>query len=211
MRWTYLRHNKDATDMANVFKQHDLPGKSRRWRPRRKARNEGSYPTQAAIILHGSQAVSRLVLIAVTTQAVPGQKESNSLVVLEAGEELTISSNIFQSRNLILWSQEALQRTSSSIKLFQEAKNGVSHSDEVFQLVPPQARRTVGNCCPLQAALHIAKLPHLEQEWCLHPTLILQPFPVQVPLCCAPMPSAGVHTAQCSQSSCQLSKAGQEL
>lgn len=32
---------------------------------RKKARNEGSYPTQASLILHGSQAVSRLVLTAV--------------------------------------------------------------------------------------------------------------------------------------------------
>lgn len=105
---------------------------------RRKARNEGSYPTQAAIILYGSHAVTRLLLIAVTmTQAVPGQKESNSPVVLEAGEELTISSNIVQSRNLILQSQEALQGTSSCIKLFQKAKKAGSQSGEVLQLVPP--------------------------------------------------------------------------
>lgn len=105
---------------------------------RRKARNEGSYPTQAAIILYGSQAVTRLFLIAVTmTRAVPGQKESSCPEALEAGEELTISSDIFQSRNLILWNQEALQGTSSYIKLFQEAKKAVSHSGEVLQLVPP--------------------------------------------------------------------------
>lgn len=50
---------------------------------------------------------------------------------------IKISRNIFQSRNLILWSQEALQRTNSCIKLFQEAKKAVSHSGEVLQLLPP--------------------------------------------------------------------------
>lgn len=58
------------------------------------------------------------------TQAASGyrQKESNCSVVLEVGEELRISSNTFPVRNLIMWSQEALQRIVLGTKLFQEAK-----------------------------------------------------------------------------------------
>lgn len=105
---------------------------------------------------------------------------------------ITISRNIFQSRNLILWSQEALQRTNSCIKLFQEAKKAVSHSGEVLQLLPPLLKHgepwaiaaLYKLLCTQQSSKPGAGMVPLS-HW------IPQPSPGQAPLCCDPCQHLG--------------------